>query len=286
MSAAAIKYVRNHRQIGLTPSDRLVLGAIAYGIENGQFMFTRPRKWLANETSLSLDTIKRSLKRLVHAGVVRRIIRRSENGRSDTNLIEITGYSLPAGGVQTAPHKGSKLHPSPDANCTPTRGANCTPLYKIEQKREEKEEEKKEHRVARARDETLELIPSESSSSDPFEAFHSYNRTAEHTGLPIARSLPPGRRKSFNARFREHGADSWSTVLANIRASAFLQGQNDRGWRPNLDWIIKPDNYAKILEGTYASNSAATKPDRSNMTFVPSRWGPGKWVPKTAEAVQ
>ncbi len=133
---------------------------------------------------------------------------------------------------------------------------------------------------------SFELTLSETSSPDPLEAFHSYNQAAEEIGLPVARSLPPGRRKSLNARFREHGVGSWAIVLANIRASDFLQGKNDRRWRPNLDWIIKPENYAKILEGNYAPALSAPKPDRSDKVFVPSRWGPGKWVPKAAEAVQ
>jgi hypothetical protein len=285
MSAAAIKFLRNNPRTGLTPSDRLVLSAIAYGMENGQSSFLRPRKWLKDQTGLSLDTVKRSLKRLARARAIEPTARRSENGRRESNRIAIAGFADLSSGVQTAPLQGSKLHPSPSANCTPTRGANCTPLYKEQKKREEKEEIE-DLRVADSRDLRLELIPSETSPSAPLEAFHSYNRTAEEIGLPIARSLPPGRRKSINARFREHGPESWSTVLANIRASDFLHGKNDRGWRPNFDWIVKPENYAKILEGNYAPTTPAPKFDRTDKVFVPSRWGPGKWVPKATEAVQ
>lgn len=31
----------------------------------------------------------------------------------------------------------------------------------------------------------------------------------------------------------------------------FCLGDNDRGWRANLDWFIRPDSLAKVLEGNY-----------------------------------
>ena len=36
-------------------------------------------------------------------------------------------------------------------------------------------------------------------------------------------------------------------------STPFLTGQNERGWRANFDFIIKPDNMQKILEEAYGS---------------------------------
>lgn len=284
MSIAALNHIKT-RWEGLLPSDKLVLSAIAERTDRTRGCWPS-RRMLAIDTGLSLDTVKRSLKRLVDKRLIHRSERMHESGSRASSLIAIVGFTETS--AVGAARTQEWVHENPHRGCrrAPRVGAARPLTYKEEPKIEPKEEPKREICVADAREEPLELIPSKTPSPDPLEAFHSYNRTAEEIGLPLARSLPPGRRKSLNARFREHGAESWSTVLVNIRASAFLQGRNERGWRPNLDWIIKPENYAKILEGNYTPASSAPKPDRSEMTFVPSRWGPGKWVRKAAEAVQ
>ena len=42
---------------------------------------------------------------------------------------------------------------------------------------------------------------------------------------------------------------SWSCKLfAKVARNRHWMGENDRGWRADLDWILKPDNFVKILE--------------------------------------
>lgn len=61
-------------------------------------------------------------------------------------------------------------------------------------------------------------------------------------------------------------ADNWQQIIDKVSASSFCTGQNDRGWKVDLDWLLKNSgNYAKVLEGKYdgkpsASNSGKTKP--------------------------
>ncbi|MBS0240288.1 MAG: helix-turn-helix domain-containing protein [Proteobacteria bacterium] len=280
MSIAALNHVKT-RWEGLLPSDKLVLSAIAERTDKTRGCWPS-RRMLSVDTGLSFDTVKRSLKRLVDKRLIHRSERMHESGCRASSLIAIVGFTETpeVGAVSTL----GWVQESPDGGCSDAPGVGAArPLtYKEEPKIEPKEEPKRENCGADA----FELVTPQTTSLDPLEAFHAYNRTAEQIGLPVARSLPPSRRKSLNARFREHGAESWSTVLANIRASDFLQGRNDRGWRPNLDWIIKPENYAKILEGNYAPATQPPKTDRSDKVFIPSRWGPGKWVTKASEAVQ
>ena len=42
----------------------------------------------------------------------------------------------------------------------------------------------------------------------------------------------------------------------------FLTGKNERNWTANFDFIVKPDNLQKILEGAYGS--AAPEPKREH----------------------
>ena len=43
----------------------------------------------------------------------------------------------------------------------------------------------------------------------------------------------------------------WRGVFELVRGASFLLGNNDRGWKPDLEWITKEDNFIKIIEGKY-----------------------------------
>lgn len=115
---------------------------------------------------------------------------------------------------------------------------------------EEKEKEKKEKEPVASTDRP-------STNCVAIDVFNSYNDLALRIGLPIAKTLPPSRRRSIEARLREHGGYvAWQTVLLNIEKSAFLRGQNDRNWRPpGLDWFLKPANFIKVFEGVYLNGA-------------------------------
>ena len=60
------------------------------------------------------------------------------------------------------------------------------------------------------------------------------------------------RAKLLRARLREYGKDSFQEIVEQIRASDFLQGRaGTRSWIITFDWVVKPSNYGKVLEGTY-----------------------------------
>ena len=45
----------------------------------------------------------------------------------------------------------------------------------------------------------------------------------------------------------------------HIKESSFLKGQNNKNWTITFDWLIKPSNFIKVLEGNYTD-----KEDGSN----------------------
>ena len=59
------------------------------------------------------------------------------------------------------------------------------------------------------------------------------------------------RYKMLNARIKEYGMDTFLQAINNIRNSSFLKGQNNRNWTITFDWLIKPNNFIKVLEGNY-----------------------------------
>ena len=79
-------------------------------------------------------------------------------------------------------------------------------------------------------------------------AFDLYVATAERCGLPIT-GRTDGLLQKIGTRLREGGLECWQTALAKTEQSAFLCG--DRGWRLDLFWLVKPDNFEKVRSGKY-----------------------------------
>lgn len=83
-------------------------------------------------------------------------------------------------------------------------------------------------------------------------------------------SINPGtnRYKLLNARVKEYGLDKVIYAIDNINKSSFLKGQNNKGWTITFDWLIKPNNFIKVLEGNYEdkipTNNFKRKYDKRN----------------------
>jgi len=82
-----------------------------------------------------------------------------------------------------------------------------------------------------------------------------------HGELPAVLSVSRMRLVILQARrvepfFSQH----WEAAIERICKSDFCLGQNDRGWKADFDWFLKPDNVARVMEGKY-DNRAATKPE-------------------------
>lgn len=76
--------------------------------------------------------------------------------------------------------------------------------------------------------------------------------------LPRVEKLTRARRGYIQQRWREDlpSLDSWENFFADVRKSSFLMGKaNAMNGKPpflaSLDWITRPENFAKIAEGKY-----------------------------------
>jgi len=56
-------------------------------------------------------------------------------------------------------------------------------------------------------------------------------------------------------RERAHGADKVLALFAEgfevAEATVFLKGINEKGWKADFDWLMKPENMMKVLENKY-----------------------------------
>lgn len=64
--------------------------------------------------------------------------------------------------------------------------------------------------------------------------------------------MSPGRSTALRARRTDaYFAANWRAALDRIAKSDFCAGKNDRGWRADFDFFLRPDTVAKVMEGKY-----------------------------------
>lgn len=70
------------------------------------------------------------------------------------------------------------------------------------------------------------------------------------------RAMTAGRTKHLRARLRDpFWKEHWRAAIERLTRSDFCTGKNDRGWTADIDWFLKPDTVAKIMEGKYDSRA-------------------------------
>ena len=89
-------------------------------------------------------------------------------------------------------------------------------------------------------------------NKDARQALSDWNTMADRAGLPTAQRLTKTRRAKLNARLKECGGlAGWADALARVEASSFLTGDNPRGWRADLDFMLQESSFTKLIEGRY-----------------------------------
>lgn len=80
---------------------------------------------------------------------------------------------------------------------------------------------------------------------------------------PKLRAISGNRRKAVSARWREYpDLQTFRDLFIKAEVSSFLKGNNDRNWTADFDWLMKPSNMPKVLEGKY-DNKASTQQSKA-----------------------
>jgi hypothetical protein len=82
--------------------------------------------------------------------------------------------------------------------------------------------------------------------------------------LPKVRSLTDTRKTALKNRIEEHGVEQIEVVFEMVSESKFLNGENGSGFTASIDWVLKPQNFIKILEGNYKNKSNVNNNQRPN----------------------
>ena len=102
---------------------------------------------------------------------------------------------------------------------------------------------------------------------DAATAFAEWNALAARLALPQAKDLTPARRKLINARLADAGLSGWREALAAVEASPHCRGENDRGWRADLDFVATASKFQKLREGSYGPVPSAAATAQPAATF-------------------
>ena len=69
--------------------------------------------------------------------------------------------------------------------------------------------------------------------------------------MPKCIKITAPRQRQINARIADVGLDELKRIIRSCADMPHLQGQNDRGWTADLEWITADKNFIKICEGKY-----------------------------------
>ena len=236
----------------------IVLGNFAHAKDPWCFP---SQQTISEDSGLSERAIRDNLKAMEVAGLIRRVERRRKDGSKTSDLIHLLFMPQPAAGAGSSPADDRKGHRQM-APSSPAAGAG-----------HEKEEEQGEEQGAQERD----LLGGEVLGEAPVQkAIRLYNELA--TRLPNAakaEELTKARQSAIKARMCGAKVDRWQAALNAVEHNRFLAGEveGQRGrFRLTLEFITRPANFQKLIEGGYDRDRDPPKAEIEIDAWPMERW--------------
>lgn len=89
-------------------------------------------------------------------------------------------------------------------------------------------------------------------SITPKDALEVWNEVCVPAGLAKPRAkLPAKRAAALKARLRDEGLDVWREACKKLVSSSFCRGENNTGWKADIDFLASESGFAKVMEGKY-----------------------------------
>ena len=79
-----------------------------------------------------------------------------------------------------------------------------------------------------------------------------WNALAKDLGLPQIEKLSKDRKAKASALVADGILDRWDEFSSAIKGSAFHLGDNDRAWKANFDWLVRPGKWRSLVERSKA----------------------------------
>lgn len=234
--------------------------------------FNHSNRFVCGETNVSEKTLIRARRNLKHYGLIDFKSGKLKKQNTIYSIVGITNdshnvpLSGPLNGPLNAPLSGpqSGSQSSPPGN--PLSGTNAPDNIRS---RLDKELDKEKNENKEPKGSMSTCVDSPESVS---EVFNQFNLICKNV-IP-AKVLTKKRKETIGARLREHGFENVLTMLELAGQSDFMAGDNKRKWMATIDWVFRPTNFVKVLEGNYNN-----RPDRSP-GFGPNTGYAGDYIGK------
>lgn len=89
--------------------------------------------------------------------------------------------------------------------------------------------------------------------------------------LPKVLKLTDTRKRNIKNRLKEHGKEAVAEVFKKANESVFLNGNNSRGFKANIDFILNKTKFIRILEGHYDNKKKTSKKTSAIETIINKR---------------
>lgn len=86
---------------------------------------------------------------------------------------------------------------------------------------------------------------------EAFAAFFNKEIIGSNSAIPQVTKLSERRKTAVKARMTEYGKENLAKAVRKAVKSDFLNGRTDTTFTASFDWIFKPSNFTKIIEGNY-----------------------------------
>lgn len=106
------------------------------------------------------------------------------------------------------------------------------------------------------------------------------------SGLRKCMTFSPSRANALRTRLKDSfWKQNWQAALKRASGIPGLSGANGRNWRADIDWFLKPDNVAKLMEGKYDGWNDGVDGKRIKPQSRPqaSKWDDPKWNARQAK---
>lgn len=136
----------------------------------------------------------------------------------------------------------------------PSLSPNCPQENRVKSK--ENRDKSKDNNIQLSKDNCM---SDEVDELNPEYIKNLFNSTCK-SFTPIEKITKDSKRyKFYRARLNEYGLDKVKQVLQNAENSDFLKGQSNNSFMADFEWMMRPNNFVKILENKYTNREYKNK---------------------------
>ena len=92
-------------------------------------------------------------------------------------------------------------------------------------------------------------IPIKTPSHTVNDFIETYNTTCQ--SLPKCSKVTDKRKRDIQKILKKYTWEEILQVFNNLECSSFCKGDNNRGWKADIDFILREDKFVSVLEGKY-----------------------------------